>query len=73
MEIHTMEVVVTSDTHLETPEGLPTPLRDFDNDTDAVVHAGDFTTRTVHDHFSQYEGYGVEFHAVHGNADDEWV
>ncbi|MCX2818819.1 YfcE family phosphodiesterase [Haladaptatus sp. F3-133] len=60
----TTRLLVTSDTHLETAD-LPDALVTAVDESDAVVHAGDFETREVLNRFDE----GAPLHAVHGNAD----
>lgn len=64
-----MRLLVTSDTHLDSPEDLPVSLRGAVEKADAVAHAGDFTSRAVLRWFEER----TTLHAVHGNADDAYV
>ena len=63
-----MQILVTADTHLSTPEP-PEAVADAVGSADAVVHAGDFETDAVLGWFDDR----ATVHAVHGNADDAAV
>ena len=64
-----MRILVTSDTHARTPDELPAPLVAAFKEADAVIHAGDFTSRAVLEHIEAK----TDLHAVHGNADSTAV
>jgi len=58
-----VRLLVTADTHAEGFDELP--LGDAVEEADAVVHAGDFTSRAVLEGFEER----ASLHAVYGNAD----
>ncbi|MDZ7687845.1 MAG: metallophosphoesterase [Halobacteriales archaeon] len=64
-----MRLLVTSDTHADKPDDLPPSLVAAVEEADAVVHAGDFTSRSVLENFEDR----ATLHAVHGNADSTEV
>ncbi|WP_456329287.1 YfcE family phosphodiesterase [Archaeoglobus sp.] len=60
-------IIAVADTHLREWE-LPEKLLEMMENSDIVVHAGDFETYEVYKKFSEYELY-----AVYGNSDEEAV
>lgn len=63
-----MKIGVISDTHLEGPERLREIVRKHFSDVDLILHAGDLTRLSILDAFGE-----IEFVAVHGNADSDFV
>jgi putative phosphoesterase len=66
-----MRLAVIADTHL--PRGgraLPAACREELVRAQAIIHAGDLTSRAV---LEELRGFGPPVWAVHGNADDPWL
>lgn len=60
-----MRLLVTADTHADSFDDIPVPVVAAAEEADAVVHAGDFTTRAVLEGFEEI----APVHAAYGNAD----
>ena len=61
-----MRIVVISDTHTDSIDTLPRRLADKLPTFDMIIHAGDFTGKTLLDELRKLG----DFRGVHGNADN---
>jgi hypothetical protein len=59
-----MRLLVTSDTHLDSPEDIPETFVGAVEEAEAVMHAGDFSSRPI----LRWLDERTTLHAVHGNA-----
>ncbi len=64
-----MRIVATSDTHALKFDDLPKRLIEYMDNSDLVIHAGDFTSAEIFDNFSER----YELKAVYGDSDEEEI
>ncbi|KGX85810.1 metallophosphoesterase family protein [Pontibacillus marinus] len=65
-----MKIVVLSDTHMpKKGSGLPRQVLADLEDTDAIIHAGDWSSIDLHNELSKY----AEVYGVYGNVDGEEI